>query len=274
MFRLKLLSLGAVLALASACGGPISAIATEDHTFTNVGSNPRVVVSSFNGKIDVRTANTNEITARVEKEGRGWSHDDAEDNLDDVSVAFENDGNTYRVTVRVLGHSKDWDHDSGADVELVVPAGTALDLTTDNGDISSTGTNAPVNARSTNGAIDITGGQGAMDLRTTNGAITARPSGAAFASLSTTNGRIAFTGSLLPGVNDFESTNGDITIALPSSSQFEFDASTTNGDAVCEFSYSTIGSSSGSSLRGTVGADSDVQVRARSTNGDVRIRRQ
>lgn len=271
MFRFKLLSIAALMSLATACGGPITAVSTEDHTFENVGSSPRVVVTSHNGDIKVRTGADGEVYARVEKEGRGWSEDDAEDNMRDIVVAYETEGNTVRVNVRSLGRSSDWDDDNGADIELTIPKGAALDLTTDNGDIAATSTTAPVMARTTNGAIDIQGGQGAIDLRTTNGSISASPSGEAFTNFSTTNGRIDFTGTLKSGINAFETTNGNITIRLPTSAEFEFDAETTNGDVWCGYSYTTMGTSRNESLRGTVGSDSSVKVRARATNGNIRI---
>jgi Putative adhesin len=83
-------------------------------------------------------------------------------------------------------------------------------------------------------------------------------------SLNTGSGNINFDGTFdTTGTTQFQTTNGDITVIVPSSSAFHLDASTNSGSIISEFPKVNIQnntSGSGQSVNGVVGGSSQSQV--------------
>jgi len=196
----------------------------------------------------------------------------AQADLENVIVNYSQDGDTIRIVAkrtgpRVLGSS-------GASIELKVPASTLLSLTTSNGEISASGIAREVTARSSNGEIGVLRGRGKLDLRTTNGAIKIAADEASVAA-ETTNGDVGFVGSLAKGSHKLESTNGGIDLKLPTTAQFQFAASTSNGSVTNRFPglQPKSGKAGSRRLAGVVGsgADSGVTVELDTSNGGITI---
>src|SRR6266702_7025800 len=97
-------------------------------------------------------------------------------------------------------------------------------------------------------------------------------------SLNTGSGTINFDGTFdTPGTTQFQTTNGEITVTVPSSSSFHLDASTNSGSINSDFPNVHIQdntSGSGQSVNGVVGGSSQGQVPnvvIKSDSGDINL---
>ncbi len=97
-------------------------------------------------------------------------------------------------------------------------------------------------------------------------------------SLNTESGTINFEGTFdTPGTTQFQTTNGEITVTVPSSSSFHLDASTNSGSINSDFPNVHIQdntSGSGQSVNGVVGGSSQGQVPnvvIKSDSGDINL---
>lgn len=136
-----------------------------------------------------------------------------------------------------------------------VPMNTSLDLETTNGGVDVAGVAGAVDARTTNGGIDLRDLDGAVQARTTNGGVDASFSRDA----------------PLQHDVDLQTTNGSVTLALPEGISARLEVSTTNGSIRTEFPI-TVQGRIDRSLSATLG-EGGPEIRARTTNGGIRIRR-
>src|SRR5262249_38203585 len=110
-------------------------------SFTTEAS-PRVIVDTFNGKGDVIAGPTDRrVEIKVTKRANGPSQDAAEENLEDIKVSIALEGNTVRVKAEKSPEASR-SINRGADIELQIPPGSLVDLTTSNGKVSVTGPTA------------------------------------------------------------------------------------------------------------------------------------
>jgi DUF4097 and DUF4098 domain-containing protein YvlB len=192
--------------------------------------------------------------------------------------------------VTALSQGPDSFRSRGADVQLEVPPGTVLDLHTSNGKIAAIGDVGNVNASSSNGKIDVEGSKGKLKLHSTNGAITVvggagkidveTSNGAidvkaarALVDARTSNGSIHFEGNLAEGDNTFRSSNGKITLLLPSDASFRLEADTSNGKIRSDFLPGTSKGKEGQHLSGAVGDHPDASITAKTSNSSIEIRK-
>jgi len=138
---------------------------------------------------------------------------------------------------------------------IQVPVGTELDLSTTNGGISVTGVRAAVEVRSTNGGIRLEDVEGSVRARTTNGGVQAFFS----------------PGAALQHDTDLQTTNGAVSLHLPAGVSARIEASTRNGGITTDFPI-TVEGRLGRNLSGVLG-EGGPEIRIRTTNGAVRIRR-
>jgi DUF4097 and DUF4098 domain-containing protein YvlB len=91
----------------------------------------------------------------------------------------------------------------------------------------------------------------------------------------TSNGNVAFLGSLAKGSHKLETTNGGIDLKLPATAQFQFEASTSNGTVTNRFPglQPRSGKTGSNHLAGLVGsgAASEIDVRLETSNGGITI---
>jgi hypothetical protein len=262
--------LTAALALTGCfAGGDITAEEVISESFP-VGAAPRVVVETFNGRIDVNAGTDGQVAVEATKRGAGFTRAEAEDDLKNVLVTMTQEGDTLRIRAErtdapfVTGNT-------GASFVVSVPTGAALELRTSNGQITTFDVTGDVFAQTSNGEIDVRGGAGRLDLGTSNGRIEIEARDARV-DAGTSNGRISFRGSLAEGDHRFDTSNGSIDITLPSDARFRIDASTSNGDVSTEFPVTVSGSLDDNELRGTVGENPSVSIIATSSNGSIDIR--
>jgi DUF4097 and DUF4098 domain-containing protein YvlB len=261
----------ALAGCAAVMGNQVKAEKKEQRAFT-VSAQPSVIVETFNGEIHVQAITENKVEATVTKLGSGANKEAAEADLQNVNVSFTQEGETIRIVAKrtvpkTFGSS-------GASVDLKVPAGSALSLTTQNGEIGIAGTSREVMARSSNGNIDIQGGKGKLDLSTSNGTIEI-DAAEAIVNAESTNGNVAFTGTLSKGTHSLETSNGSIDLKLPATSQFQFAASTSNGSVTSRFPglQTKSGRAGSNRLAGLVGSGpvAEVDLKLETSNGTITI---
>jgi DUF4097 and DUF4098 domain-containing protein YvlB len=273
-----------LLAILSGCtvSGSVVAFDEERQTF-QVDAAPVVVVETFNGRISVTSASAGVVEARVTRRGSGTSQEAAERDLANVRVDFELVGNRVTITARrvnqqTLGNS-------GADVEVLVPADSSVELRTSNGRVESANVSGSVIVRTSNGAVttrggseldlDTTNGQisvnnpgGRLGIRTSNGSIDISSAKDVAVTAQTSNAPITFSGTLAPGQHAFATSNEDIAITLPGDTGFAFDGQTSNGLVRTEFTELTV---TDTSITGSTGTDPQISIVARTSNGDLTV---
>jgi DUF4097 and DUF4098 domain-containing protein YvlB len=235
-----------------------------------VSGTPRVVVETFNGSIQVTTGAGNTIKADVTKRGAGSTQAAAQDDLKNIEVVMTQDGNTVRIIARRTNQPFNTGN-SGAQADVQVPAGAILELASSNGQLSVNGATGDGTARTSNGRIDVEGSQGRLKLDTSNGNIEVN-SDSAIVTAKTSNGQIIFAGTLAQGDHSFISSNGRITLTLPSGSSFRVTADTSNGRVTSDFAIKPSGGSDEKNLRGTAGENPSVSIEAHTSNSNIEIR--
>lgn len=247
---------------------------------------PKVIVETFNGRVDVTATSPGEVHAEVTKRAGASTQEAAEADLDNIDVTLAQDGDTVVIRARVtdqklVGHRS-------ADVTVQVPEQSMLDLRTTNGKLSAIGLLGDVIAESSNGAVNVKGSRGKLVLATANGAVKVEGGATVEARTSngvvrvkdargpvtarTSNGTVLLSGKLAAGDYDLETINGKVMVTLPANAQFRLDARTTLGVVSCGFNLSETDEKARKRLRGTVGKDPKATLKLRTGNGRIEIR--
>jgi DUF4097 and DUF4098 domain-containing protein YvlB len=249
-------------------GGPT---VTQDDSFS-VEAAPVLVVSSENGRIEVEPGDAG--TIRVEATIR---------NAPKVRYAATQDGNVVTVKAQVETGAQR----AGADITVVAPPQTKVDLVTSNGMIEIEGMKASGILRSSNGQVTMTDVEGAFDVRTSNGRIeVSSMDGTATLDTSnglvslkevtgafdveTSNGPIFFSGEMTPnGENRLETSNGSVTVELQGTPGVNLDASTSHGRVTSRLTIEATRTDT-EHLVGTIGAG-EADLFIHTSNGSVTI---
>jgi DUF4097 and DUF4098 domain-containing protein YvlB len=240
------LLLGALLLSSAACTVTVdgdSVLVTEERRFTVTGS-PEVTLTTFDGSIEVRSWDRNEVLVQVEK--RAHTERDAEA----LQVEASQNGDAIRIeapTPRVREEFFGW----GASVALVVTAPKSVTLRAQTGDgsiavqdldglvelrsgdgsIRIDRVNGDVRVNTGDGSIRALGVVGQLDLSSGDGSIEAR---GRFTALRADSGDGSMTLEADPGSTmerDWTVTTGDgsITIRVPEDFNAELDAESGDG---------------------------------------------
>ncbi len=155
-----------------------------------------------------------------------------------------------------------------------VPTKTRVVLMTSNGELRVRGITGHVVGQTVNGNVDVTSATGHVEVSTTNGDI--RLAGiVGSARAGTTNGGInAEIRRLQSGEGvDLQTTNGNVTAALPSDLKGVIEAVTTNGRVSIGYSFEKLGVSSSKVVYGKIGGGDGSAVKLRTTNGNVTVKK-
>ncbi|HEV8062804.1 MAG TPA: DUF4097 family beta strand repeat-containing protein, partial [Gemmataceae bacterium] len=255
----------------------------------------QIVADTFNGAVDVLTGANDKVEIKVTKRTGGPSQAEADDDLDNIAVDFEQSGS--KIAIHVSSRNPKPFVNRGAAIEIQIPEGSTLDLHTTNGKVSTVGLMGDTMARTSNGPIQIQGTRGTLDLETSNGAIAVEggvgrlsakssnggidiASDNAVLDARTTNGRINYRGKLIAGDHVLNTSNGSIAVKLPDGAAFKLEARTSNGRITTDFPGESEPAgkkkkSSKSQLSGTFGArQSSVFLDLHTSNGNIEIKRQ
>ena len=270
-----LVALAALVFAAGCVGGPTE---TRNDSFA-VGSSPRLVVDSENGRIVVSPGPSSAISVRatLSKPNR-------------MEYKVTQDGDTIQVEAKKKGGFRlfDFGEGPGAEIEITTPATTVPELTTSNGSITVRGINqsgrlrtsngkvvmedvkGDFAVRTSNGSIELSSVEGRLDMETSNGSVVVREGKGEF-DIETSNGRIEFMGGLVPGgQNRFKTSNGSVSVRLAGEPSVRLDASTSNGEVTTRLPILTTSTGDEGRLVGDIG-DAEADLTIRTSNGEVTI---
>jgi DUF4097 and DUF4098 domain-containing protein YvlB len=255
-----------------------------------VSGTPKVVLDTFNGYIDVMVTDEKTVGAEITRKAAGISQEAAQADLKNIQVTATQEGDTVKIAAKNADPSPF--SNRAASIDIHVPVGSLLVLSTSNGRIHSIGlagdikaetsngsidvkgSRGMVKAETTNGSIKVDGGVGQLDLRSSNGTIRASSTKPVRVAGRTSNGNVDFQGALASGEQVFETSNGSIHLHLPADQQFAIDASTSRGRVTNEFALAATSRKGKSHLEGATGEKPGTTIRAETSNGSVEIKRQ
>jgi hypothetical protein len=264
---LTVVGVGLILHEAGVWGRGKVGVAEEVAKSISVSANPKIVVDTFNGPIEVSRGGFGRVDCIVTRQGAGPDEKAAERDLQNVGVAILRDGgNTVSVTAQRLRP------EAGvrAAVRLLVPEGATVALRTRDGAISVRGTDGPVFARTQRGPIRVEDAGGPLVLNTAHGPIVCNADDA-IVSAETGHGSIEFRGSLAPGQSTLRAGHGRVTARLPRSQVFRLDAHVDHGKIDSDFPLRDQNEHR-HRLSGVAGDDDPRSIlKIRADHGDVRI---
>lgn len=235
-----------------------------------------VEVSSFCGDILITKSELPEITIVAHMKAYGSNQKEAEGILDSLIPTIESNDKSTQI-VAEQPKERSMFVSNSVDFEVRVPAGCNLRLTTSNGRIASSDSQASVNANTSNGDVSISNALGSIELNSSNGEIEVKQCDGNLQA-RTSNGRIAITGCSLKGECKAMTTNGEIDAILPATTSVLIKAATTNGAVQFPASNLKTTKKSESAMEGTWGVGSegsstvDVSLTLESSNGDITIK--
>jgi DUF4097 and DUF4098 domain-containing protein YvlB len=243
---------------------------------------------TINGSITIRGEQTDQIRVQAVITGRAATSQEARRIAEETSLQWQEAGSVLTLSIRKPELPKP---DSvSVSLDIALPKQMALNLKSTNGAILAVGIERDVIARTTNGRIELQQIGGRAEVSSTNGSILAGLVAGDLA-CTTTNGKIACTG-LVGNLNAsttngsveagyepsapadrsirIHSTNGSVTVTLPSSFAGQAEASTSNGKLICDRPV-TVSGRIDKHLSGTIGQGSGRLV-LKTTNGSIHIR--
>ena len=205
----------------------------------DVGAAPTLVIDNFAGEVRIRTGSEGTINAvATRRAGRSA-------NLRNIIVEPSQEGDT--VSIRTRRTSAQFSN-VAVNLEITVPAGTRIEVTSGAGDVSIDDVTGEIVAHTGAGNVEVRGSQGQVRLDT----------GA---------GDIDYAGQP-QGTSTFQTGAGNIEISLPSDFAGTVDLDTGIG-SVDVGDFDVDGSVSTGSARGTIGAGGDATIEAHTGAGDV-----
>ena len=282
------------LVLALAGSGCVDIVATgglgyverEEKRFSTSGR-PEVELSTFDGSIEVRPWDRNEVLVVVEK------HALDKDMVADIEVIAEQSGNRVTVEARLRRGRHRWGVNRGARLIVSMPESADLQAASGDGSINVERITGRLELRSGDGSIrgrDLSGDikahtgdgsihldqiDGRLDVGTGDGSIVASGKLSALRARSGDGSvRIrAESGSAATEDWDVSTGDGSVTIDLPESFNAELDALTSDGRvSVSNRSISETSEATKRSIRARLGAGGR-SVRVRSGDGSIRLGR-
>lgn len=262
---IKRLALSIIFAVVStATVGADTLKETFDRTY-DLPAGSTFTLSNVNGRVRVTSWDQPRVKMHAEKSVRTRNADDARKAMAALRIDVTMKPGELKIETRTP-KSDDWgilqllsgSHvETNVDYDIVVPRKMrSVAAETVNGVIEATDLSGGIRLETTNGRIDATRCSGRVDASTTNGGIHAQ--------LSAVDPSSSMT---------FETTNGAITVELPSSFNARVDAETTNGAVETDFPVTVHGTQK-NELHGVIGNGSGAAaLKLSTTNGGIHIRR-
>jgi hypothetical protein len=206
-----------------------------------VGQAPLLEIDNFAGNLTVRTGESGQIRAIVEKRAGSRAA------LERVSVDWEQGDNGLRVRTSRSGTLA---ANESVDLEVFVPADTRLVLDTGAGNIRVEGVQGEIRAHTGAGNIDV--GRAAGPIRLETGA-----------------GNIDYDGGPR-GEARFDTGAGNITLRLPLDTSAKVDLQAGIGN-ISLGGFDVEGDTSGKDIQGTIGTGEQATIRAETGAGNISL---
>ncbi len=257
-----------IVILATTCIYTYKLEVPETRTWAASGTD-EISATTRNGKITVAATSDTTITARITRRCYGRNKADAERYLENVEIKDTVIGNELQLYAEMPGGSRNY----GAYFEMTAPESTHLVLSTSNGQVSLTSMICGADLSTSNSDVSLLNTRGRIQLSTSNGKVTVQVHQGGI-DAQTSNGEISCDlASLGPTESAIlETSNGKVTLSLPSDVSAAFDARTSNGDiTITGFSSITYETSERTHKRGQIGSGASI-ITVSTSNADIIIR--
>lgn len=229
----------------------------------------QIDVDSFNGFIKVESHDQQIIDLRADLKAYGESPEAAESNCAVLEYSMESkDGRLQIKAVRPRSQRS-----PSMSFTLKVPRDCELNLKTSNGRIDVTSMSAAVVAKTSNGTVSCREIQGSLTIDTSNGTVAIEDVIGPI-DVSTSNGRVNYSGKLAGTENSIRTSNGSVTVQLPSEQKTVLSAKTSNGRVKVSLPEVDVQQRTNKLFEGTVGdatSSNEVQLKIGTSNGSVTI---
>lgn len=241
---------------------PLAAQDTMSWTWNGTLAEGRTVIAhNVNGSVRFEAGSGDRVEVEAEKR---WRRGDPEDvriearqlsNGNVVICAMWRRGDSCEES-GIDGGERRWNSSNDVSVHFVirVPAYANVDANTVNGSVEVDEMRGRVEANTVNGNVEAASSGGPVRARTVNGSIRAR-------------GLIASDGL------DYQTVNGSIEIELPADANADVSLRTTNGRVTSDFPITFTGEINPRRIEAKLG-DGGPELRARTVNGGIRLRKQ
>ncbi len=254
----------------------------KTYTGASTGDSVYLRLGSMNGEITVTTWNQQEYRIVSTITARGTTQKEADDNLANLGKDLVNVDAASQQSLTLVYNSPiliNNPYQINVEVKLPANAKLDLDLTTSNGIVTVSNVNGgSVTIHTSNGALRLNNVKAdTLSGSTSNGPITGTFD-ATNCDLETSNGPLTIQiPSTMSGTYSFQTSNGNADVTVGSTTEYRFDASTSNGDvtfSVPNFIYSrdTRTSKAGQTV-GYDTAQTKISVAVQTSNGSVTVRR-
>lgn len=277
MKKIALITLAALLVVSLGCYYADEASDTATETYPADLYN-RVEIETENGEITSSVSSDSLITITLTRWVTGPS---AKAHLDDIDVSVTKDtvNGTLRVSVTIPTSTV---RNYGCDADIELPASIYVDLATSNGKMRAAGHRNGLRLVTSNGMIDIAKTAGDAELETSNGAIQVdRHTGDITG--KTSNGEVDAKVVMVKTETDtdttyghciFESSNGEITLAVPDSVGAQIRLRTSNGEISVDPDLPTQGDyNSDDDIYESRMGDASGEIDLETSNGDVTLKK-
>ncbi|HYJ79347.1 MAG TPA: DUF4097 family beta strand repeat-containing protein [Longimicrobiaceae bacterium] len=217
---------------------------------TRIGARGELKVDGrANGGVSVRSWEGSDILVRAQIQASAPDRDDAREIVESIRV--HTSGSTIYAEGPDMGRNRSW----SVSYEIFVPRRTDLEVETNNGPIAVNGVSGEMDLRAVNGPMSLRSVGGNVHARTTNGPL-----------------HVQLEGSRWSGEQlDAETTNGPVTLTIPSGYSAELETGTVHGPMSIDFPI-TIQGRWPRRINTTLGRGGP-SIRAVTTNGPVTVRR-
>jgi len=224
-----------------------------------------------NGVITLEDSDQDKVIVRAFIRVRARNTTKAEEFAKKVQVHVERRGNEIKI---YKNHPKSpLGIGVSVNYEIQCPSAVSVNLHSTNGKIEINGVEGTVDAKTTNGGIQLHGGAGRIHAVTTNGNIEASVSRLTDEGMFvSTNGSLTLA--IRQGVAPVSAstTNGSINLKLPGDFSGHLDAKTSNGRVHSDFDVPFTNKSK-KRLSGKIGEGGQANVKLRTTNGGIHLRK-
>lgn len=270
-------------------GADFAKYVERDEKHFTISGKPDVTVATFDGAIEVRPWNRQEVLVVIERRGA------TKEAVDTIDIQSSQNGDHIVVEAKVpQSHGFGWTSNRSARLIVSLPAAADLKARSGDGSIDIEGIDGQVTLSSGDGSIrgrrlhgdvDVHTGDGSIKLEEVNGALKAVTGDGSIVAEGTFTGIRAHSGDGSvhiaaddgsSSVNEWNITTGDgsVTVALPEDFSAEIDAHTGDGGIrLLDMQLSNVTGTIGKhTVRGRIGSGGGT-VRVRTGDGSITLKR-
>lgn len=241
-----------------------------------------IIIDLPDAKVSITGTNTSTLSYNGQMREHATTREEAAKKLKQEWIT-KRDGNTLKIELKQPHYIHFGWGQASSYLNVQLPANLVTLIDTSNGAIECNGTKGPIELRTTNGAvhaININGNvtihssngainseniDGLLNVTTSNGAVTAKNI-KGMMTIHTSNGRI-IADSPVSGNWIMQASNGAIEMVIPSKSNTQVQATTSNGSLKGNVSWNKNGKNNGSLIVGK----GTYLIQARTSNGPIQL---